>query len=117
MKNQGGIALSGLIFWGMVISLLAVLGMKVLPTVVEYMKVLKDAKAVVTQLGQTATVHDVKDAFGKYVEIDQLTINPDQLDISKEGSQIVISFAYEKRIPLFANVSLLLAYQGSTAGH
>ena len=32
------------------------------------------------------------------------------------GGRIVIEFAYEKRIPLFWNVSLLIDYKGSTAG-
>lgn len=117
MKYQRGVALSGLLFWGIVISMVAVLGMKVAPTTIEYYKVLKDCKAVVGQVGQGATVADVKRAFGRYAEIDQLDFSADQLDISKEGDgHIVIAFAYEKRIPLFANVSLLIEYQGSTAG-
>ena len=33
-----------------------------------------------------------------------------------ENGKVVIEFAYEKRIPLFLNVSLLIDYQGSTAG-
>jgi hypothetical protein len=115
MEKQRGLALSGLILWGIIISLLAVFSMKVVPTVLEYMKIAKDSKAVVAQLGPTATVQEVKESFKKFIEIDQLTITPDQLDISKTGSHVVISFAYEKRIPLFANVSLVIDYQGSTA--
>lgn len=117
MKSQRGVALSGLLFWGVVIILVAVLGMKVAPTAIEYAKILKDSKAVVAQVGKDATVTDVRNAFNKYAEVDQLSFKGDQLDISKESGQIVISFAYEKRIPLFANVSLLIDYQGSTAGH
>ena len=40
MKYQRGVALSGLIFWGVVITLVAVLGMKVVPTTIEYYKIL-----------------------------------------------------------------------------
>ena len=39
------------------------------------------------------------------------------IDITKEGGKIVASFDYDKRIPLFANVSLLINYKGSTAEH
>jgi len=35
---------------------------------------------------------------------------------TKDGGKIVIEFGYEKRIPLFWNVSLLIDYKGSTAG-
>ena len=55
MKHQRGLALSQLIFWGIIIALAAVLGMKVVPTTVEYYKILKDAKASVNKVGPEAT--------------------------------------------------------------
>ena len=114
MKNQCGVALSGLLFWSIIIVLVAVLGLRITPTAIEYFKIRKDCKAVVAQVGKDATVADVKKAFDRFADIDMLDFKADQLDISKDGGQIVISFAYEKRIPLFANASLVLAYQGST---
>ncbi len=116
MKFQRGVALSGLLMWGIIIALVAVLGMKVAPTAIEYGKLLKSVRATAKQAGPGATVADVKKTFGKYTEIDGLDFSPNDLDISKEGGRLVISFAYEKRIPLFYNVSLLIAYQGSSDG-
>jgi len=115
MKYQRGVALSGLIFWGVVIALVAILAMKVVPTTVEYYKILKDAKASVKKVGPDATVADVRRTFDNFANIDSLDFKPEQLDISKEGGKIVASFDYDKRIPLFANVSLLINYKGSTA--
>ena len=115
MKYQRGVALSGLIFWGIVLVLVAVLGMKVTPTTIEYYKILKDSKAVIAQVGPDATVADVRKAFDKFAEIDMLEFYGNQLDVSKDGGKIVIEFAYEKRIHLFWNVSLLIDYKGSTA--
>lgn len=114
-KFQRGISLSGLLVWGVILILVATTGMKVLPSVIEYQKIQKDSKAAVAQAGQGATVADVKNAFNRYAEIDQIDFPADQLDISKEGGQVVVSFAYEKRIPLFWNVSLLIDYKGSTS--
>ena len=115
MKFQRGVALSGLIFWGVVITLVAVLGMKVVPTTVEYYKILKDIKATVNKVGPDATVADVRRTFDNFANIDQLDFKPEQLDVSKERGKIVISFDYDKRIPLFGNVSLVINYKGSTA--
>jgi hypothetical protein len=115
MKNQRGFSLSGLMVWGVVIGLVAVLGMKVAPSVIEYYKIRKDTKAVAEQAPQGASVADVKKSFSKFAEIDHLDFSADDLDISKEGGQLVISFAYEKRIHLFRNISLVIEYQGSTA--
>lgn len=114
MKYQRGVALSGLIFWGIVLILVAVLGMKVAPTVLEYYKILKDSKAVVAQMGPDSTVADVRKSFDRFADIDQLDFKGSDLDVSKDNGKIVIEFAYEKRIPLFANVSLVIDYKGST---
>src|SRR5574343_608504 len=111
MNKQRGVALSGLLFWSIVLVLVAVLGMKVLPTFIEYQKILKDAKATVNQVGPEATVPDVRRAFDKFAEIDMLEFKSTDLDVSKDGGKIVIDFAYEKRIPLFWNVSLVIDYR------
>ena len=117
MKYQRGVALSGLIFWGVIIAMVAVLGMKVVPTTVEYYKILKDVKATVNKVGPDATVADVRRTFDNFANIDQLDFKPEQLNIQKDGGKIVASFDYDKRIPLFANVSLLINYKGSSTEH
>lgn len=117
MKYQRGVALSGLIFWGIVIALVAIVGMKVVPTTVEYYKILKDAKASVNKVGPDATVAEVRKTFDNFANIDSLDFKAEQLDISKDGGKIVASFDYDKKIPLFANVSLVINYKGSTADH
>jgi hypothetical protein len=116
MRNQRGVALSGLLFWGVVLSLVAVLGMKVAPTFIEYQKVLKDIKASAANAGPDSTVADIRKTFDKFAEVDSLDFKSNQLDITKENGKVVISFDYEKRIPLFWNVSLVINYKGSTAG-
>lgn len=116
MKNQRGVALSGLLFWSVVLVLVSVLGMKVAPTFIEYQKILKDAKATAAKVGPDSTVAEIRASFDKFAEIDMLDFKANQLDITKENGKVVISFDYEKRIPLFWNVSLLIDYKGSTAG-
>lgn len=52
-----------------------------------------------------------------YADINQIsTIKGADLDISKDGNEIIIAFEYERRIPLFYNVSLLIDFQGSSSG-
>lgn len=116
MHKQRGVALSGLLFWGIVISLLAVLAMKVAPEYLDYFKILKSVKSISTQ-SSGKTVGEIRAAFDKYADVNYLKgINGTDLDISKEGNDVVIAFAYEKRIPLFYNVSLLIDFQGSSSG-
>ncbi len=116
MRKQRGIALSGLLFWGIVIALVAVLGIKVAPECITYYKILKATQAVAAN-SNGKTVSEIRTAFGKYMDVEHVsTITPADLDISKEGNEIIVAFSYEKRIPLFYNVSLLIDFQGSSSG-
>ena len=116
MRNQRGVALSGLLFWSVALILVAVLSMKVTPTFIEYQKILKDIKATAAKAGPDSTVADIRQSFDRFADIDMLDFKGSQLDISKENGKVVISFDYEKRIHLFWNVSLVIDYKGSTAG-
>jgi hypothetical protein len=100
------------------IILAAIMGMKVVPAYIEYYTI-KKAIAGMTSSGElrSASVADVKKAFERRQQIDDITaIGPSDLEISKEGSEVVIGFAYEKRIPLFKNVSLVIDFAGSSGG-
>lgn len=117
MKYQRGLSLSGLLFWGAIFAMVALLGIKVAPSAIEYYKIMKDAKATVANLPAGATVPEVRAAFRKYAEVDHLVeFKAEDLDISKDGGQVVIGVDYRKEIPLFANVSLVINYTGSTGG-
>lgn len=116
MKHQRGFALSGLVFWGFVLFMVSVLGIKIAPSAIEYLKISKDIKAVAAAVSPDATVPDIRKAFDKYAEVDHLDFKGNQLDISKDGGRIVIEFQYEKRIHLFHNVSLIIDYRGAAAG-
>ncbi|MFT3960189.1 DUF4845 domain-containing protein [Propionivibrio sp.] len=115
MKYQRGVTLSGLIVWGVVIALVAILGMRVVPDVIDYYKI----KKIVASTAMNAsgkTVPEIRAIFDKYADVDSIqTIKGTDLDISKEGNEVVVAFAYEKRISLFHNVSLLIDFQGSSA--
>lgn len=115
MKHQRGVTLSGLLIWGFIIAVVALLGIRVAPEVIDYYKI----KKIVASTAANAngkTVPEIRAIFEKYADVDHIqTITPADLDISKEGNEVVIAFAYEKRIPLFLNVSLLIDFQGSSS--
>ena len=118
MKNrQRGIALGQLVVWGFLLALVAIMGMKTVPSVIEYYTILKNVKTIAGQAGAEATVSEVRSAFIRYADIDNITaITHNDLDIYKDGGRIVISFAYEKKIPLVGPVSIVIDYEGSSAG-
>lgn len=116
MKRQRGLGFIGLLTLLIGIIFLAIIGMKMVPAYLEYFAI-KKAVAAITQGGQlrNATVADVRKAFELRQAIDDFTsVGSKDLEITKDGSEIVVAFAYEKRIPLFYNISLLIDFAGSS---
>jgi hypothetical protein len=116
MNKQRGLALTSLLFWGVIFALGSVLVIKVMPEVVEYYKINKSVKSTAAT-ASGLTVSEIRTAYSKYAEIENIqAITPADLDISKEGASVVVGFSYQKRIPLFTNVSLLIDFYGSSSG-
>jgi len=117
MKFQRGMSLNGLMIGAVIFALLALLAMKVLPEYIEYGKVVKAVKATAGDAGlKEASVAQVRASFQKRAEIDDIkSVTPDDVEITKEGGELVISFAYTRKVPLFANVSLVFDFEGSSS--
>jgi hypothetical protein len=110
---QRGISLFGLIFSLAIIVMLAMLGMKVVPTVVEYVSI---KKAIVAAKQAGTTVHEIQAAFDKQAQTGYISsISGKDLQVTSVNGDVAVSFAYEKKIPLFGPASLLLEYEGTTA--
>jgi hypothetical protein len=114
LKNrQEGVSLVGLIFIIAVLGMIAVLALKVTPTVTEYFSI---KKAIATAKASGSTVREIQSAFDKQVNVDYIdSISSKDLEITKNGEDIEVSFAYQKKIPLVGPTSLLIDYAGSTA--
>jgi hypothetical protein len=111
-KAQRGVSLSGLIVVMGVIIAVAMLGLKVIPSVLEY-KSIKDG--IVAAKATNGTVQEMRMAFDKNADINAVTtIAGKDLMINKINGETEVSFDYEQRIPLFTNVSLVIHYAGTT---
>jgi hypothetical protein len=111
-KDQRGITLFGLMFWAIVVGFLALLTMRVLPTLNEYFTIQKAVKKIATEGG--GTVPEIRNAFEKQKEIEYSiqSISGKDLVITKENDKVVVSFAYDKEIELMKPVYLLIKYEG-----
>jgi hypothetical protein len=115
MQNQRGISLVGILFICIVVVLVAVGGLKVTPAYLEYMSVKKAVVGIVQGGEARGTVADIRRAFDKRAQVDDISvISGTDLEITKEGNDVVVAFAYPKKVPLFANVSLYFDFSGSS---
>lgn len=114
---QRDMTLTGLIFAGLFIVLIAVVGMRVVPHVIEYGKIMSNIKAIAGDASlRAASVAEVRRAFDRRANIDQIddVIKGSDIDVTKEGNALVLSFAYSRQIPLFGPVSLVIDFEGAS---
>lgn len=115
MRKQKGLSLIGLILVSALVIGVAVVGMKVVPSVIEYYTVIKHIKTIANS-GAT-TVAEVRNAYDRQATVDETpSITGADLEIAKEGNQLVIAFEYSKKIHIAGNVSICIDYAGSSSG-
>jgi Domain of unknown function (DUF4845) len=113
-RCQRGITLFGLLFWAVLVGFVAYVAVVTLPTVNEYLTIQRAVKQIASN--SPGTVAEIRKAFERQKDIEYsiTSIGPGDLQITKENDRVVISFAYDKEIPLFAPVYLLIKYEGSS---
>ena len=110
--SQRGLSLIGVLFIGVIVVFLMLLGAKLVPGIVEYIAI---ERAVQKIKNEGTTVADIRSAFEKHATIDDIkSISARDLDITKEGDKVVISYAYTYNIPLMDNVRLSIDFSGTT---
>jgi hypothetical protein len=110
-KRQRGISMVTLIFILAVIGGVGAMVLQAFPSMVEYQASLKAINKAKTE----TTVQGVRNAFDRAAQIDNITsIGGKDLEITKNGDQVVVSFAYQKEFHMFGPAWLTLKYQGTS---
>ena len=116
MKFQRGLSLNALMLGGAVLALLSLLAMKAIPPWIEYGNLVKAVKGTATDSSlKDATVGKVREAFSRRADMDDVkSVTAQDLEITKDGGELVISFKYEQRVPLVHDVRLAFDFEGSS---
>jgi sensor histidine kinase regulating citrate/malate metabolism len=110
-KNQRGMSFFTVIFIMAVLAAVGLIAVQAFPSVIEYQAALK----AINKAKEGATVAEVRQIFDKAADIDSITaLKGRDLEIAKEGDQVVISFAYDKEFHMFGPAWLVLKYRGTS---
>lgn len=116
-RQQFGISMLGMMFWGICIVFVALLAMKLLPAYAEFFtiqNILKDIGTESRTTNMSSTV--IRDRFDKRAMIDNVSaIKSTDLSISKDGGDTVVSAEYTYQTKLVGNISLLVDFSASSA--
>ncbi|MFC3473169.1 DUF4845 domain-containing protein [Massilia oculi] len=112
MNKQAGISLSGLIGALAVIGVVGIFAMRMVPAYIEY-NAIKTAIVEVRDAG--GSIREMQGAFNRRTSVNDVeAVRGQDLVFTRDGEDMQISFAYEKRLPLMGNVSLLIDFAGTT---
>lgn len=107
--RQRGVSFLGMLFVGGLIAVVGIVGAQVAPTVIEYQAILKAVK----KASAGASVAEVRAIYERSEAIDDLaSVKARDLEITKEGDTVVVSFSYTREIHLVGPAFLLLKYSG-----
>ncbi|HEX6528533.1 MAG TPA: DUF4845 domain-containing protein [Burkholderiales bacterium] len=113
-KEQDGLSLMGLITVLFLVVIVALFAMKIIPSFLEF-RTAKTAIELVARSAQTPA--DARRAFENRATIDNIdSVKPSDLEITREGNQMVIAFAYRKEVTLFGPVGLYINYAANSKG-
>jgi cell division protein FtsL len=115
-RQQGGLSMIGLLFWGIVIVFIALVAMKLVPAYTEFFTIQKILKDIGSETGAKSMSNaDIRERFAKRAMVDNIsTVVPADLKISRESGKTVVSVDYSFQTPLVGNVSLLANFSASS---
>ena len=111
-RGQRGITLFGLMFWAITVGFTGYVLVRTLPTVNEYLTIQRTVKQIAES--SPSTVAETRQAFDKQkgIEYSIEAISGKDLIVTKENDKVVVAFAYDKLIPIYGPVNLLIKYEG-----
>ena len=112
MKKQTGVSLSGLIVVLALVIVVALVGFKVFTPYMQYFMVQKAFKAIAADPElKSGNTREIKSAFDRYRTIDYIeAVSSDDIEVTKDGSSFTVSVNYSVKVPLIANISLVIYF-------
>ena len=114
--RQNGISLVSTLFVAVFIIGAIILAMRAVPIYTEYFAV-KRALTVLASSSEAQSPEAIRRAFNLKAGVEDIsTVKAQDLTISKENGRFVISAAWERRMSLVSNISLVFEFEVSSAG-
>src|SRR5438128_1078844 len=116
MAKQRGITLMGLIITLGLLGFFAVMAAKLFPAYVEYFSVKKMFATMEQQGDLKGSVRDIRRSYDTRNAIEDVkSVRGDDIEVSKEGGETVITATWSVKVPLVYNASACLDFMVTTA--
>ncbi|MBP6394885.1 MAG: DUF4845 domain-containing protein [Giesbergeria sp.] len=111
-SRQRGMSFMGVIFLGLIAVSVFAVGGQSLPIFLEYQAIQKAANKAAME---GSTVPEVRASFERAGAIDNISsVRGDDLEITKNGEKIVVTFKYSREVALVGPAFLVYRFQGQS---
>lgn len=115
IKRQSGLSLISVLIVGGLAAFVILIGFRTVPAVNEFMAMERIVKILAEEGNNGATVIELRRGFDRRREVDNIsTVTGADLDISKDDNRTIIEVEYSRKVPVVANVSLLIDFHVSS---
>jgi Domain of unknown function (DUF4845) len=115
MRNgQRGVSIMGLLVVLVVIIFVALLGMKIVPSFLEFRSIKTAIDAIAKQAQSPGDVRRLSENRAAVDDIQ--SVKATDLEVTRDGSAVVVAVAYRKEIKLFGPVGLVIDYAANSKG-
>jgi Domain of unknown function (DUF4845) len=116
MTKQRGVSLTGLIITLAIVGFLAIMAAKLSPAYIEYFAVRKMLASMEQAGDLKGSVRDIRKGFDTRNAIEDVkALKGEDLEVTKEGGETVVTAAWSVKVPLVNNISACLDFMVTTA--
>jgi hypothetical protein len=113
-RRQGGLTMLGFLFVAGVLVVCAMVGFRVTPAYIEAYSVQKALQASLNETPDLNNAAELRKAFNTRVDAGYITsVRGNDIELRREGGEFVASIVWSRKLPLVANVSLLIDFDVS----
>ena len=112
MNRQRGVTFVGMVFIAGLIVFAAIVGLKLIPAYIEYATVVNHLRDMARSPdARSGSIKDIQSMFRKRAQIDAIeTVKPEDIEVEKEGDQVILRAAYSTKIKLFGNLNACIDF-------
>ena len=116
ISRQRGITLTNALIGMILLALIGLFAAKLTPAYIEYFAVQKILKTMEAQGDTKGSVTEIRNSFARRNVIENVqAVAPNDLEITKDGGEVVVTAAWSVKVPIIANFSACLDFTVSTA--
>jgi len=114
-KRQRGLTITGFLFVAAVVIVVALVSFRMIPAYIEYFSVKKALEGALADARDLSPA-EIRRSVERRLNVDYVdSVRASDVEVTKTGNGLTAATAWEKRLPLVGNVSIVLEFEATAS--